>query len=330
MGIGLMASGVARILVLGTSGFFAVLLVHELGHLIAGALVRFRFGMIGVGPLGLSRSGDGFRLRWLPFSQWGPFAMAYPTTPDRIRVRVAWFIAGGPIASLALALGAAWATGDFSLRGFSGLVAALSSAIFVATAQPFAGTGIGIPSDGARLLALIVGSPNAVAAAALMALEGTTLAGTRPSSWDPALVSMAARVTSPPAYVMSALTAAIRRAADGDHPANAAELVARTRAVYPSVTRMLRADTAAELSFWLAYHGKNPAAAREFLEDAGGALGEPYRRWTAEAAVRVAADDREGARAALVRARKSLSQGLGTPSALDRERIAWLESTSEP
>ena len=326
MEIGLMASGVARTLVLGAVGFFAVLLIHELGHLMVGAMVRFRFGMIGVGPLGLSRSGDGFRLRWLPVSQWGPFAMAYPTTPGRIRTRVAWYIAGGPLASLSLAVGAAWVTGEFSLRGMSGLAAVLSGAVFVATMQPFAGTGIGIPSDGARLFSLVRGAPNATASAALLALEGATLAGTRPSSWDPAIVALAAQVTGPPAYVMSAATAALRRATDGDHSANVVELVARIRAVYPSVARMLRADTAAELSFWLAHHGRDPVAAREFLHDAGGVLAEPYRRWTAEAAVRAAADDREGARAALARARASLSQGLGTPSALDRERIAWLES----
>lgn len=100
--------------------------------------------------------------------------MTYPTTPDRIRLRAAWCIAGGPIASLALALVAAWVTGGFSLRGFSGLVAVLSAAIFIGTVQPFAGTGRGIPSDGARLLDLIRGSPNAAAVAALLALEGAT------------------------------------------------------------------------------------------------------------------------------------------------------------
>lgn len=318
-------TGTVRVLIFGLLAFFLVLLVHELGHLVAGALVRFRIGMLGVGPVGLLRSGEGFRLRWLPVSQWGPFGVAYPITPDQIRVRAAWCIAGGPIASLALALASAWVTGAFSLRGFSGMVAVLSFAIVIATVQPFAGTGIGIPTDGARLLDLIRGSPNALAGAALLALEGATLAGNRPSSWDPALLELAARVTHPPAYVLSAATAALRRAADGDQAAHGAELVARLRKVYPSVARMLRADTAAELSFWLAHHGGDPVAAREFLRDAAGALGEPYRRWTAEAAVRAAVADREGARAALVRARASLSQGLGTPTALDLERIARLE-----
>ena len=315
-----------RWLFLAPVALFLVLLVHEAGHLMAGLLVRFQFGMLGVGPLGLSRSLGGIRFRWLPLSMWGPFAVAYPASADRIRFRAASYIGGGPLARLALAIGAAWGTGEFSLRGFGGLVAALSAAVFLATAQPFVGTGIGIPSDGARLLGLMRATPDAIGAAALLALEGAALAGTRPSAWPPALLDLADRVTSPPAYVMSAATAALRRATDNGRLADGPELLARIRAVYPRVTRMLRADTAAELSFWLARHGNDGVGARKFLPDASGALGEPYRRWIAEAAVQILEGDREGARAALDRAKATLAAGMGTPSALDQERIRSLES----
>ena len=42
----------------------AALVVHELGHVIAGRLVGFRFGLIAVGPVCLRRSGNGLSLRW--------------------------------------------------------------------------------------------------------------------------------------------------------------------------------------------------------------------------------------------------------------------------
>jgi hypothetical protein len=315
-------------LAVGIGAALAALAIHEAGHLVGGALVGFRPVVIAVGPGAIVRAGRRFQFRWLPPSHWGPVAMAVPTTTERLRFRVACMVAGGPVASLAVA-GAlyvlAFATGPSLLKGMLMFVSVLSACIFVATVQPF-GTGIGLPSDGARVWYLLRNRDAAKFDLAVFTLAGLTHGGVRPREWEKSVVDWMATRQPSPAYELAAATAALCRAADlGDDVAANAQLQ-RLRAVYARVPRMLRADSAAEAAFWSATSGNDLAAAREFLRDAGGTLAEPYRRWTAEAAVRAAADDREGARAALARARASLSQGLGTPSALDRERIARLES----
>lgn len=65
---------------------------HEVGHLAAGRLCGYRFGLLAVGPVCLMRSQDRFRLRWLPASHWGPFAAVSGFDTERleaIRARLA-------------------------------------------------------------------------------------------------------------------------------------------------------------------------------------------------------------------------------------------------
>ena len=151
-------------------------------------------------------------LRRFPPSHGGPFAMAYPVTSTLSRSRACWYVAGGPLASAAIALGAAsWmsATPEGLAHRVAGLLALLSACVFVATAQPF-GTGAGVPSDGARAWSLLRDTRTARSFVALLALDGCALEGLRPRDWDPRLVQLAAQVDAPPAYSLEAATALLR------------------------------------------------------------------------------------------------------------------------
>ncbi|MFY9235107.1 MAG: site-2 protease family protein [Fimbriimonadaceae bacterium] len=89
--------------------FFAVLLfaaglillvaLHELGHIVAGKLVGFRFHSIQVGPFRLSKTTTGFHFG-LTSTLWaGGLASMLPQNPQDLVKRYRWFAAGGPIAS---------------------------------------------------------------------------------------------------------------------------------------------------------------------------------------------------------------------------------------
>jgi hypothetical protein len=148
-------STAGQVLTLVAGGWLA-LAAHEGGHVVTGLLVRFRFGFFALGPLRLVAEGERIRLRWnRVLSSWGGMAMMVPGERPRLAARIALFAAGGPVTSLAVAVAAFWAAvvllpGTAAGR-FSMATALMSSAVFLATAQPF-GTGTGIPSDGGRVL----------------------------------------------------------------------------------------------------------------------------------------------------------------------------------
>ncbi len=308
---------------LGVTALFLALAVHELGHVVAGRAVGFRFGRFGVGPFCIEHQNDRLRVRWLPPHLWGPFALVYPVTSERMSTSLAWYVAGGPMASLALAASAwsmAAAIGSGVGFRFASWTALASACVFVATAQPF-GTGSGVPSDGGRLWGLMRGDANARSAAALAVLDGQAVTGLRPRFWDPKVVAVAGEMTRPPAYVLAAATALYRFAADHDDVEAARRQIRRMRSVYTNVPRWLRADAATELAFWLAYVDRDVEAARNYLADTRGVLGSPHRRCRAESAVSLVSGDLDRAKAQLDRASAASSLRLEGRTPLDDELL---------
>jgi len=171
--------------------------LHECGHLAAGKLMGYRFRLLALGPLWILRSPAGLRFywRWSPI-YWGPMAAAMPRSADRYASRIAWYIAGGPLASVIVAI-AALATSQLTSgewRLFLRTLVLASACVFAATAQPF-GTGIGVPSDGGRLLRYATDREAALNAAAAMTLEGLEAEGVAANA---EIVSRAARVPGTP------------------------------------------------------------------------------------------------------------------------------------
>jgi hypothetical protein len=80
-------------------------LAHELGHVIAGWLVGFQFRLLVFGPMRLERGASGrvrARLNQDP-ALFGGIACSLPTDNRDLIKRFAWFVAGGPVMSLAFA-----------------------------------------------------------------------------------------------------------------------------------------------------------------------------------------------------------------------------------
>ena len=306
-------------------GAWCALAVHEAGHLIAGRIIGFRFGFFAIGPIWIAREGAGVRLCWnrLP-AAWGGMALAYPTDTRALASRMAIYSAGGPAASLALAVGAfcvAHAIGPHSPQARLAMALAIMSAcVLLATAQPF-GTGIGVRSDGSRILLFASNREKAEAEATVVALMALAAAGIRPRLWDAELVQTAETIRSPAALALASMTLVLRHRLDqGDHlKADAA--IDSLIAMYDGSPAQVRGDAAAEVAFYLAFFRRDGAGAKKYLKDAKTALTEKHRIFLAEAAVLLRSSDVAGATQALEKAQFALDHAVMEVTALDRDLV---------
>ncbi|WMN11541.1 M50 family metallopeptidase [Marivirga salinae] len=119
---------------------FIVLGVHELGHLITGLKLGFRFELFVVGPLGIKKNHDKIRVYLNKnVAHYGGLAATLPTEdkPDNIK-KLAIICLAGPIASIVFAviLAALYLTTEFQFSKVL-LVGALASlGIFLVTTIP--------------------------------------------------------------------------------------------------------------------------------------------------------------------------------------------------
>lgn len=136
--------------------FLLVVGIHELGHVAAGLSQRFSFYGLTIGPFSWKPDAEGkVRFAWnTQLNVAGGVAMMLPQGTERLRQRFTWFAAGGPLASLLLAVVAfglfRLAADDTFIRMLLAATGAFSATICVVTLLPFR-TG-GFASDGLRIL----------------------------------------------------------------------------------------------------------------------------------------------------------------------------------
>jgi len=167
-----------------------VVVIHELGHALAGALAGFRFQLVQVGPLALVRGPEGLRLRLgqrVPGRALGQQSSA-PEDDRALPFRLAVHGAGGPalnllVSGLALALAAA-AGRPSSAAGAAAL--SLLRTLGVLSLFPLVELVplhlMGQPSDGARILHALR-SARSAAGIALLRASMRQARALRPREW---------------------------------------------------------------------------------------------------------------------------------------------------
>ncbi|MBK8903058.1 MAG: M50 family metallopeptidase [Anaerolineaceae bacterium] len=170
-------------------------MVHELGHLLAGYLVRFRFQTVVVGLVRVSRVNGRLQLqRQRGGSLFNGLAASLPSQMDNLAWRLFWFAMGGPIASLLLSL-AAFAVVlylgselrrmlDYLWLWECSLFAAISAYFFLLTSLRPGSYHNGMMADGGRIAMLLARSAEAERWQALVQLNAADLNGERPSAWN--------------------------------------------------------------------------------------------------------------------------------------------------
>lgn len=302
---------------------WCALVAHEVGHLAAGLVMGWRVGVVAVGPLWLGQQEGRLRLRWNRLlATWGGIAMVYPRDERSFAAKATLVAAGGPMASLFVAM-VAYAVGNIGphatrFAGPARAMSIMSLAVLAATAQPF-GTGLGGPSDGGRVLMFFRARAQAEAWAAVWPLIGMSMAKERPRDWQTGFVRLAEAVVEPPGPALEVRTYLLRYWLDRNDVRRAAKVIDEMVALFDAAPKMFRADAAAEIAFYRAYFCRDPARAEHYLARAAGA--EAHRLARAEAAVRMRSSDHAGAEAALRRARKALADPQLESTDLDTELV---------
>jgi hypothetical protein len=184
LSIRLAAAAVAAV-----AGLLAALVVHELGHVVAGLCLGFRFNSIRVSRLHLTRP---FRWSWSRPIGRGAAGMAtlFPVGTGRLSARALGMLVGGPAANLATAgviIGLPFDKGFFcgSLAFWSLIMGTMNLVSFRR------GTSV---SDGRRIVTLLRHPPQAQRWLAVLALTAELDDGVQPESLSPDFIAAAIAV----------------------------------------------------------------------------------------------------------------------------------------
>jgi hypothetical protein len=273
--------------------------VHELGHVVGGWLVGGRFLLWVVGPFMVRRTPTGIRFeRNRSVNLGGGMSACLPLDPQTITPgRVVVMIAGGPIASGLLTIALLWLSVALMLpaqpplwlvlcQHVTMITVGLSVLIFGFTVFP--GSAAGFKTDGRRIIDLLQHDRRSDQEAALMALSTASLAGVRPTDYDPDLVRRAVALNDGSLFdLYGQLNAYYHAAYQGDWAA-AQHYLDRVLVGEDKLAPFVRDTLRCEYAWLLARSASAPAEARAWLDTAGQLDFDPATRLRAEAAVLLA------------------------------------------
>ena len=269
-------------------------LVHEVGHVIGGAFVRFRFMFLVWGPFRFVRENDQVRVRMnRDLAHAGGLALSLPTAMEHVGRRNAIVVATGPAVSLVLGvtgLTVSWLTGIWrSPEAMSDPTLAIAG--IVAAAFGVASIGIGLvtlipgrtgefATDGAQLLRYVRGGSEVDRHGTLVTMAAVATGATRPRDWPRDLIPrLTIRDPDSPDAILAESLVYYQALDDGDlHRAHQALSTLLQRTVVKG--RRARAPFAQEAAFYeLAVRGDASAAAQWLEEELGGSIADvPMRK----------------------------------------------------
>ncbi|MFN6139096.1 MAG: M50 family metallopeptidase [Planctomycetota bacterium] len=260
--------------------------VHEIGHVLGGLSQGMRFLMLIVGPFGWHASSSGLKFQWnTTLALMGGLAAMLPKKIGATRRQLLVLIAGGPLASLVLAM---FAIALASVSGprfmaYCTFVAATSFGIFVVTLIPVRSGGF--MSDGLQIIDVLRGGNSIIGRNSLMQIFAQSLDGVRPRDWDSSAIDELARADCKDSLqrtggLLYLLAHAMDCRQDGD--------IERYRALlessvdrYPSgFKQSIHIELA--ICAWLA---RDTDAVRRHLKASRGGIVEKSRRFLAQAAL---------------------------------------------
>jgi hypothetical protein len=250
--------------------------VHEVGHLLAGRLARLQFYLLIIGPMQLRRINNRLQLGWqrgLGF--FNGMAACLPHSSHRLRQRMMLFAAGGPLASLALALLAAGLAAQWRQRPLlyrdaawlwemAVLTAVVSAIFFLTTFRPGRYPN-GFMTDGGRLALLLQNGQQAQRWCALLLLNMADVKGVRPRSWDEALVQQTLLLADHSYDGVMARLLAYQQALDKNELAQAAVLIDEALASQFAWVGGMQMRLLLEKAYLLARHEQDPQEATRLL-----------------------------------------------------------------
>ncbi|WP_218082654.1 hypothetical protein [Anthocerotibacter panamensis] len=310
--------------------FHLVLAVHEGGHLLGGYLSGFRFWVFIVGPVKIIREGQSIRVGWNTDPVlWGGVAASVPLDDRDLPRRMSLLVAGGPLASLALALlaGGLWYALHVAQSGglliFTlGTTAVLSGIIFGLTVIPLPNAGFF--TDGARLGMLLADKAKAERWCGLAALSSSIALGQRPRDWNPAWVARSVSLPDGCLDDIGANLSAYYWALDRKEISQAAQFLERAMANREGYPASFRPLLLLETAYFIAMYDQNPGLARQWFDAAKGGMVDQHTRLRAQAAVLLAEGKTEEAMSQALRGLALVDRG--TSPGISQAETEWLQT----
>jgi hypothetical protein len=279
--------------------WFLGVAVHELGHFAGGRLRGGRLLMLSVGPLMWRRTPSGGRfMRNRSLNVMGGLVVCLPDDPAKVTARdTALMFAGGPLASLLLAIAAFGCFRALAIPHGAGTLRALAQGIlfnlglvgylqFLFNAIPTSEKGM--RTDGARFLGLLRGGASAEQEKATLMVSTASLAGRRPSELDPVIVRQTTSLRDASLSDLYGHACLFHHALDTGNAVRAQAILDYVLAHEGKLTPPLRESLRCEYAWLLATHTTDAAAARAWLDSAGKLDWDPATRLRSEAAVLLA------------------------------------------
>lgn len=307
-------------------GLWTVLLVHELGHLLAGLAQGNRFMLFAAGPLVVRRIDGAVRVQFnRTAALWGGVAATIPEVVPgpALRANLTRVVMWGPIASLLLTLSCAalLPLGERTVRLYLVLTALASFGIFLATTVP-SRTGR-FYTDGARLRMLREGGKAADRWCYSSALASLASTGVPASEWDRALLERAAQLADHSLDGTLLHLMLYSHATEVGDDARAAVHMAEVRAARETLSPTLQSYVTLESAYWAAVGERDALRARAELQAATTSPFEsPIARLRAEGAVRVAEGERVTGMATLDEAERLVQASKDPAMRAELTRIA--------
>ncbi len=317
--------------------YYFVIAVHEIGHVVAGKLVGFRFRYLTIGPLKIERRNNRLALgRVSTRSMPGGLAAATPVDDHDLRRRMITMISGGPLANLLSAFLAALVY--LSLPGGQQTVIAvvflsiyiLSLVVFglnlLATLAPLLPSGI--PSDGRFILELLRKSPYADRMCASIAIVNASRSGVRPRDWNDGLVKQTTQPSDNTLAHLAGLLLAYYHALDRNEVDEAGRWIEQVIGGLPCVPPAFHANFLLDAVYFEAlYRGDAVSARLHLSETKEGFQIERATRARVEAAVLLAEGQLEAARVTALQGLTHLDQmtDLGSRQ-LEKD---WLQAIAD-
>ena len=279
---------------------FIVILVHELGHLIAGNAVGFRFLMLSVGPFKVQKIGDSIRPGINKhLNRGGGLTLMIPECLEPENSKMFWFIAAGPLANFILG---ALALAFVFLYWGGSVTPAMNYVLYLLFTTGFVSILLGIlsiipsesdafESDGRQLLDLLKGGDKAIAKQQLTILSVSIMNGTRPRDIDKGLLDslLSKRDTQSP------VQASMTRFIEAYHLLDFGNIEAAENILDALITEfkshkmpVLEGTVHAEKAFILSAYHEKPKSAVPHLEKAKKGYVEKQTLARAEAALNIA------------------------------------------
>ena len=265
---------------------YVAVAVHEFGHLVAGRFTGMESGGVRIGGFAMFRSGDHWVFRFdYRTLLGGGMAKSLPPKGEFRLTQYAWMVAGGPIASIALAAACGLAIVSYGSGSGGWVICQFWAALLTVFSLIPARVGLN-RSDGARLWMLMRHPEQSRSWMALLMLQAEETRGAQPAEWDSQLFAeMLAIDPTSSEYPYCQLLAYYRRIDEGDelasleHLENALSKSARSG-------KAVRHFIFMEAAFSSAIRRSNAAQARTWLKRAC-TLRKPETTDSVEAAIAI-------------------------------------------